>query len=299
MRFLGWLFTLGVYGSIVGVAMIAGVIWWYAQDDQLPSTEVLSNYEPPTLSRVHSGDGAVLAEYARERRLFTPIDEIPPLVKQAFISAEDKNFYHHSGVDWTGVAKAVVDNVFRVASGKRLRGASTITQQVVKNFLLSGERAVDRKIKEAILALRLEEAVTKEQILELYLNEIFLGVNSYGVTAATANYFGKRLEDLEPHEAAFLAALPADVPVTPLGLASNLILRDGGLAGVAIRLGRAFAGVERLGGDRLRLGAALPDARAAEAAADHGLAGLEFLRTSPGALGGAARMNAGCYGAYL
>ncbi|MEO1120016.1 MAG: penicillin-binding protein 1A [Pseudomonadota bacterium] len=208
MRFLGWLFTLGVYGSIVGVAMIAGVIWWYAQDDQLPSTEVLSNYEPPTLSRVHSGDGAVLAEYARERRLFTPIDEIPPLVKQAFISAEDKNFYHHSGVDWTGVAKAVVDNVFRVASGKRLRGASTITQQVVKNFLLSGERAVDRKIKEAILALRLEEAVTKEQILELYLNEIFLGVNSYGVTAATANYFGKRLEDLEPHEAAFLAALP-------------------------------------------------------------------------------------------
>nr|WP_246413590.1 PBP1A family penicillin-binding protein [Rubricella aquisinus] len=143
-------------------------------------------------------------EFVRERRVFTPADEIPDIVKQAFISAEDKNFYEHWGFDPRGIASAVLD----AARGGRLRGASTITQQVVKNFLLSGEREIERKIREIILAVQLESVLEKEQILELYLNEIFLGENSYGITAAARNYFAKSLSELTPAEAAFLAALP-------------------------------------------------------------------------------------------
>lgn len=204
--FLGFLFSAASTAAIAGMAVIAGVIWVY--DNDLPDHEGLTNYEPATLSRVYSGDGDVIAEFASKRRIFTPIDEIPPLVKNAFISAEDKNFYNHSGVDGLGVVKAMVDNVRRVQSGERLRGASTITQQVIKNFLLASESDVERKIKEFILSSRIESALSKDRILELYLNDIFLGQNAYGVTAAARRYFGKTPDGLTAEEAAYLAALP-------------------------------------------------------------------------------------------
>lgn len=179
-----------------------GVFWMYGRD--LPDHAALASYEPATISRVFSIEGKVMDEFARERRRFTPIDEIPSVIKQAFISAEDKHFYFHKGYDLSGIIKAGID----AARGKRLRGASTITQQVMKNFLLSGDRSAERKIKELILASRLEETLDKEQILGLYLNEIFLGQNSYGVTAAAETYFGKNLEQVTPAEAAYLASLP-------------------------------------------------------------------------------------------
>ncbi|MEL6977461.1 MAG: PBP1A family penicillin-binding protein [Pseudomonadota bacterium] len=206
MRFLAGLLNLFVYGLFASILLVMAIFWWHGRD--LPSTAELAEYEPATLSRVYAADGSLMAEFARERRLFTPIDEIPPLIKNAFVSAEDKNFYSHSGVDGVGLAKAMVDNIRRSFSGQRMRGASTITMQVVKNFLLSGDRALTRKIKELLLAQRLETALTKEQILELYLNEIFLGSNAYGVTSAADRYFDKRLEDVTIEEAAYLAALP-------------------------------------------------------------------------------------------
>ncbi|MXU65787.1 PBP1A family penicillin-binding protein [Rhodobacteraceae bacterium KN286] len=174
----------------------------YGRD--LPSHEQLAEYAPANLSRVYSREGRVVDEFATQRRMYTPPDEIPPLVKHAFISAEDKNFYTHVGFDIVGIGKAVVD----AAQGQRLRGASTITQQVMKNFLLTGDRKMERKIKEIILATRLEQTLDKEQILALYLNEIFLGQNSYGITAAAETYFNKTLEELTPGEAAYLASLP-------------------------------------------------------------------------------------------
>ncbi len=206
IRFFGFLFSALSIAAIAGIASIALIFWVYDRD--LPDYDALSNYEPATLSRVYSGEGAVIAEFARERRIFTPIDEIPDVVKNAFISAEDKNFYLHTGVDGFGVIKAMVDNVRRAQTGQRLRGASTITQQVIKNFLLSEDSAVERKIKEFILSSRIEGALTKDQILELYLNEIFLGQNAYGVTAAARRYFGRTLEELSPQDAAYLASLP-------------------------------------------------------------------------------------------
>ncbi|MCB4454510.1 penicillin-binding protein 1A [Leisingera sp. McT4-56] len=206
-------FIFSFFGSIfstitLGVAMVAltigAVFWIYGRD--LPSHESLAQYQPPTISRIYSGEGHLIDEFAKERRLFTPSDEIPDLVKQAFISAEDKNFYSHSGYDARGIAAAAIEAVR--SRGKNVRGASTITQQVMKNFLLSGDRRAERKIKEIILATRLEETLDKERILELYLNEIFLGQNSYGVTAAAQTYFNKTLSELEPHEAATLASMP-------------------------------------------------------------------------------------------
>lgn len=185
------------------VALTFGAIFWmYGRD--LPSHESLAQYKPPTISRIYSTEGRIIDEFAKERRLFTPAEEIPELVKQAFISAEDKNFYTHKGYDLRGIVSAAVD----AARGGRLRGASTITQQVMKNFLLSGDRSAERKIKELILATRVEGALSKEKILELYLNEIFLGQNSYGVTAAAQTYFNKPLTELTPREAAYLATLP-------------------------------------------------------------------------------------------
>nr|WP_194245056.1 penicillin-binding protein 1A [Donghicola mangrovi] len=183
---------------------IGAVFWMYARD--LPSHEALAQYEPPTISRIYSGEGQIIDEFAKERRLFVPADEIPDLVKAAFISAEDKNFYHHSGYDLLGIASAARDAV--VSRGRNVRGASTITQQVMKNFLLSGDRQAERKIKELILATRIEHTLTKDQILELYLNEIYLGANSYGVAAAAQTYFNKTLMELTPGEAAYLASLP-------------------------------------------------------------------------------------------
>ena len=191
--------------SVAVIALSIGAVFWiYGRD--LPSHEALAQYKPPTISRIYSGEGQIIDEFAKERRLFVPSEEIPDLVKQAFISAEDKNFYTHSGYDARGIAAAAFEAVR--SRGRNVRGASTITQQVMKNFLLSGDRRIARKIKEIILATRVEETLTKGQILELYLNEIFLGQNSYGVAAAAQTYFNKTLSELAPHEAATLASMP-------------------------------------------------------------------------------------------
>ncbi|MBK1635041.1 penicillin-binding protein 1A [Rhodovulum adriaticum] len=202
--FFGAILTFVTLGLVAGVMMIGAVFWMYARD--LPDTEDLANYEPKTISRIYSGEGRLIDEFAEERRLFAPADEIPELVKQAFISAEDKNFYTHKGYDARGIAAALVEAV--KSRGQTVRGASTITQQVMKNFLLGGERTGERKVKELILATRIEETLSKDEILELYLNEIFLGQNSYGVAAAAQTYFNKTLSELRPEEAAYLAALP-------------------------------------------------------------------------------------------
>tara|TARA_R100000322_G_scaffold126500_2_gene83035 strand:+ start:5631 stop:8141 length:2511 start_codon:yes stop_codon:yes gene_type:complete len=193
-----WL-TLGAFMAALGIGAI-----FFAYGRGLPSTEQLENYQPATISRIYSGEGQLMDEFARERRLYTPPEQIPELVKHAFISAEDKNFYSHKGYDPRGMLAAAVE----AARGGRLRGASTITQQVMKNFLLSSDRSAERKIKELILASRLEKTLDKEDILALYLNEIFLGQNSFGVTAAAQTYFNKTLDTLAPHEAAMLAAMP-------------------------------------------------------------------------------------------
>ncbi len=185
---------------------LAYLVWRYGQD--LPDYRQLADYRPPTVTRIHAGDGRLLAEYAREKRVFVPASAIPARVKNAFVAAEDKNFYRHFGVDPLGILRAVIDNVRRLRENRRPVGASTITQQVAKNFLLSNEVSIERKIKEAILAIRMERAFTKEHILELYLNEIFLGRRSYGVAAAALNYFDKSLDELTIGEAAFLAGLP-------------------------------------------------------------------------------------------
>ena len=204
LSLLGGLFTLLTLGAVMGALAIGGVLYMYGRD--LPSYETLSQYTPKTISRIYSGEGQIIDEFAVERRLFTPAEEIPDIVKQAFISAEDKNFYEHSGYDAMGMVSAFVDAV--ESRGENVRGASTITQQVMKNFLLDGSRSVERKIKEIILAVRIEDAMPKERILELYLNEIFLGQNSFGVTAAALTYFNKPLTELTPGEAAYLASLP-------------------------------------------------------------------------------------------
>jgi penicillin-binding protein 1A len=200
--FLGAIFSSITNGLVMVALTIAAVLWMYGRD--LPNHEQLANYAPPTISRIYSGEGRLMDEFARERRIFAPIDEIPDLVKQAFISAEDKNFYTHKGYDPLGMIKAALD----AARGGDLRGASTITQQVMKNFLLSSDRTAERKIKEIILAARVEEALSKDKILELYMNEIFLGQNSYGVAAAAQTYFNKTLVELTPAQAAYLAVLP-------------------------------------------------------------------------------------------
>ncbi|MEL7281979.1 MAG: PBP1A family penicillin-binding protein [Pseudomonadota bacterium] len=204
MSFFGSIFSLLTLVGLMIALSIGAVFFVYGKD--LPSHESLANYTPPTISRIYSTEGRIIDEFAEERRLFTPAEEIPPLIKEAFISAEDKNFYNHAGYDARGIAAALVEAV--QTRGQTVRGASTITQQVMKNFLLSGDRRIERKIKEIILATRIEETLDKEDILELYLNEIFLGQNSYGVTAAAQTYFNKSLDELAPHEAAFLASMP-------------------------------------------------------------------------------------------
>jgi penicillin-binding protein 1A len=184
----------------------AGFVVWRASLD-LPDYESLKKYEPPVMTRIHAHDGSLMAEYARERRIYVPINVIPPLVIAAFLSAEDKRFYEHGGLDFAGIIRAAINN-FQNWGKKRPEGASTITQQVAKNFLLSSEQKLDRKLKEAILAIRIERAFTKDEILALYLNEIYLGMGSYGVAAAALNYFNKELHELTIEEAAYLAALP-------------------------------------------------------------------------------------------
>jgi penicillin-binding protein 1A len=202
-RFFGFAFATGTILFVIAAAVGAGIVWHYQQD--LPDYTQLKNYEPPVMTRVHAGDGSLLAEYAHERRLYLPAAAIPPLVKQAFIAAEDKNFYTHSGVDPEGILRAIG---ILLEGGKRAQGASTITQQVAKNFLLGNERSFERKIREMLLALRIESAYSKEKILELYLNEIFFGLGNYGIAAAALNYFGKSVHELTISEAAYLAGLP-------------------------------------------------------------------------------------------
>lgn len=204
MSFFGGIFSMLTLGLAMMALTIGAVFHMYGRD--LPSYEVLSQYTPKTISRIYSAEGNIIDEFATERRLFTPAQEIPDLVKQAFISAEDKNFYTHDGYDLRGMAAAFVDAV--QSRGEDLRGASTITQQVTKNFLLDGSRTAERKIRELILAPRLEASLGKEGVLELYLNEIDLGVRSFGVTAAAQSYFNKPLSELSPAEAAFLAVHP-------------------------------------------------------------------------------------------
>ena len=204
LSFLGFMFAFGVV-AFIGVSSVVGYLLWKASKD-LPSYESLANYEPPVMTRIHAHDGSLIAEYARERRIFIPINTVPKQVLGAFLSAEDKRFYEHGGLDFVGIGRVVMKQITN--PGSRAEGASTITQQVAKNFLLTNERKLERKIKEAILAVRIERAYSKDKILELYLNEIFLGINSYGVAAASLNYFSKELSDLEPEEAAYLAALP-------------------------------------------------------------------------------------------
>ncbi|MGO4915119.1 penicillin-binding protein 1A [Pseudogemmobacter sp. W21_MBD1_M6] len=202
--FIGAIFSWLTIAVFAAAFTLGAIFWMYGRD--LPNHEQLAQYTPATISRIYSGEGQIIDEFATERRLFAPSDEIPDLVKDAFISAEDKNFYTHKGYDARGIIAAAIDAV--ASRGKNVRGASTITQQVMKNFLLSGDRSAERKIKELILATRLEQTLSKDRILELYLNEIFLGQNSYGVAAAAQTYFNKTLSDLEPQEAAYLASLP-------------------------------------------------------------------------------------------
>ncbi|MCA8879701.1 MAG: penicillin-binding protein 1A [Rhodobacteraceae bacterium] len=198
----GAIFSFITIGAVLAALIVGGVFWMYSRD--LPNHEQLAQYAPATISRVYDSQGELIDEFARERRIFVPSSEIPDLVKEAFISAEDKNFYSHHGYDPMGMVAAVVG----MARGGSLRGASTITQQVMKNFLLSSDRSAERKIKELILATRLEQTLSKDKILELYLNEIYLGQNSYGVAAAAQTYFNKELDELRPEEAAYLASLP-------------------------------------------------------------------------------------------
>src|ERR1700704_3469353 len=206
LRFMGWLFTAGTIVFLVGVTAAAGLLWHYSKD--LPDYSQLQDYEPAVMTRVHASDGSLLAEYARERRLYIPIQAVPKLVTSAFIAAEDKNYYEHGGIDFSGIARAAVLFVQQYGSGRRPQGASTITQQVAKNFLLTNEVSFSRKIKEALLAMKIERAFSKERILELYLNEIYLGMGAYGVAAASLLYFDKSVHELSIAEAAYLAALP-------------------------------------------------------------------------------------------
>jgi penicillin-binding protein 1A len=206
LRFLGFLFTVGTILFLVGVAAAAGLFWHFSKG--LPEYSQLQDYEPPVMTRVHAADGALLAEYARERRLYLPIQAIPKLVINSFIAAEDKNFYEHGGVDVTGIARAAVVFIENFGSNRRPQGASTITQQVAKNFLLTNEVSLDRKVKEALLAMRIERTYSKQKILELYLNEIYLGMGAYGIAAASLLYFDKSVDQLTIAEAAYLAALP-------------------------------------------------------------------------------------------
>jgi len=207
-RILGWLFGFGVFCAIAGVAV--AIVYLNQVAANLPDYTVLKDYQPPVTTRIHAADGTLLAEYARERRLFQPIETIPPQLVHAFLSAEDKDFYNHHGLSIDGIMRALRDNILARAGGDDSiqGGGSTITQQVAKNFLLNSEQTWDRKVQEAILAIRIDNTFSKDKILELYLNEIFLGLNSYGVAAAALNYFDKALYQLDLSEMAYIAGLP-------------------------------------------------------------------------------------------
>ncbi len=210
MRVISFLFKFlfGLAFALIaaGVGVAALAVWYFGRD--LPDYQQLVDYQPSIVSRVYAGDGRLLAEYATEKRVFVPVKEIPPRVIDAFLAAEDRNFYSHMGIDPVAMARAAVTDIMRVLTHRRPIGASTITQQVAKNFLVGSELSYQRKIKEALVALKMEKALGKDRILELYLNEIYLGSGAYGVAAAALTYFDKSLDELTVPEAAFLAALP-------------------------------------------------------------------------------------------
>jgi len=191
---------------ILGLLFLFSTLWYFSSD--LPDYKILANYKPPMSSRVHSSEGQLIAEYALQKRIFIPYDFVPKKVINSFLSAEDKNFFSHPGIDAKSITRAIIKNLKNIFTEKRLEGASTITQQVAKNFLLTNEVSIKRKIKEAILAFRIERAYSKERIMELYLNQIYLGEGTYGIAAASLEYFDKAVGDLNYEEAALLAALP-------------------------------------------------------------------------------------------
>ncbi|MGC2200350.1 MAG: penicillin-binding protein 1A, partial [Stellaceae bacterium] len=201
-----FLFVCTVMLAIAGFGFVGITLWYFGRD--LPDYQQLAHYQPPITTRVHAGDGRLLAEYATERRIFVPIQAIPKPVIDAFLSAEDKNFYSHHGVDPASILRAAITDLGRFRANRRPVGASTITQQVAKNMLLSNEISIQRKVKEILLATRIEAALPKDRILELYLNEIYLGSGAYGVAAAALTYFDKSLDELTLGETAFLAGLP-------------------------------------------------------------------------------------------
>ena len=206
LKFINFYIKSIIIFFIVATFFLLSTLWYFSIG--LPDYKKLSNYQPPISSRVYSEDGKLIAEYALEKRLFVPFDSIPATVINSFLSAEDKNFFNHPGVDAKGILRALINNIKNISQNKRLEGASTITQQVAKNFLLTNEVSIKRKIKEAILAFRIERAYSKERILELYLNQIYLGQGTYGIAAASLEYFDKPIKELNYADAALLAALP-------------------------------------------------------------------------------------------
>ena len=205
-NFASTIFTLMFLGVLLGSVAVLYIVFQYSKD--LPDYSQLESYTPPTVTRLYAADGQLIEEYATEKRLFVPINAIPKRLVNAFIAAEDKNFYSHPGIDFISIIRAAVKNIANIGKNRSLVGGSTITQQVVKNFLLTNEKSFSRKIKEAILAFRITQAYPKDKIMELYLNEIYLGNRSYGVSAAALNYFNKSIDELTIEEAATLASLP-------------------------------------------------------------------------------------------
>ena len=239
--------------ALLGGAGVLFIFYHYGRD--LPDYRQLADYEPPTVTRLHAGDGRLLVEYATENRVYVPVKAIPRRVVNAFLSAEDKNFYSHPGVDFLSVARAIVTNMINLGQDRRLVGASTITQQVAKNFLLTNEVSMTRKVKEAILAFRIENAFDKDRILDLYLNEIYLGFGSYGVAAAALNYFNKSLDELSVAEAAYMAALPkAPNNYHPIRRAAAALARRDWVIGRMLEDGRiSFAEAEEAWAQPLRV----------------------------------------------
>ena len=199
-------FVLCVLGAIFAAGVVGLAIAHFSRD--LPDQQQLLSYQPATGTKIYAGDGTLMAEFATEHRILTPFKDIPPLVVHAFLAAEDRDFYSHNGVNPLAIMRAALADVVRYGRGQRPLGASTITQQLVRHFLLTNEVSISRKVKEALLAYRIENQLSKDRILEIYLNEIYLGAGAYGVAAAADTYFGKTLDQLTPAEAAFLAALP-------------------------------------------------------------------------------------------
>ncbi|MGH7037596.1 MAG: transglycosylase domain-containing protein, partial [Stellaceae bacterium] len=206
VKLIRFLFVCTVLVAIAASGLVGLALWYFGR--QLPNYQQLAHYEPPIATRVYAADGRLLAEYAKERRIFVPIEAIPPLVKQAFLAAEDKNFYVEHGIDPVSIVRAALLDIARLRAHRRPIGASTITQQVAKNMLLSNQLSVARKIKEILLATRLDATLPKARILELYLNQIYLGSGAYGAAAAALTYFDKPLDQLTLSEAAFLGGLP-------------------------------------------------------------------------------------------